>query len=64
MDKPRMKLDPKKDVCGRTMACRAGSILAANGFRKEASKFHQECSVCGYDEYVVLRAMKKYLIIG
>jgi hypothetical protein len=59
--KPKMKLDSKKDLDGYEMVKRAACILNAHGLKQEARNIHQEASVYGYDEYVALRLLKKYM---
>ena len=61
--KPKMRLDPEKDLDGHSMIVRAASILHAHGFKQEAKMIHQEASVNGYEENAVFRILKKYVEI-
>jgi hypothetical protein len=40
---------------------KAGSVLSANGKRKEAKEIHQKASINGYDFYFVLKLLSEYL---
>jgi len=61
--KPKMTINPDKDIDGFHMIVRAASILHAHGLREEASEIHQRASVVGYDFERVLKLLKEYMDI-
>jgi len=61
--KPKMELDVEKDLDGYCMINRAGSILSANGFKKESKEIHRMAKKEDYDIYVVYNLLKKYMDI-
>ena len=61
--KPKYIIDLEKDDHPVNMILRAGSISAAHGLKKESRDIHQEASVYGYDFYIVLKLLKKYMEI-
>ena len=61
--KPKMELDIDKDLDGYCMINRAGSILSANGLKKEAKEIHQKATTSGYDIYMAYHLLKEYMDI-
>jgi len=59
--KPKMKLDPEKDIDGYAMIVKAASILAAHGFKEKAKEIHQKATIVGYNTYRVFRLLKEYM---
>jgi len=61
--KPKYIIDLKKDDHPFKMLIRAGSILKANGLRKEAREIWIEAAPSNFEFHKVLRLLKKYFEI-
>jgi len=59
--RPKMVLDPEKDVDGFALVTRAASILAAHGFKKEARAMHYSARLKNYSSYHALKLVKEYM---